>query len=86
MFVILSYIFSAKSDAKVLKICRKYLSHEQRSVFEGVITQAKLAKLKNELKRIIDTDADSIRIYEFESLRYASKESIGVTQNDDNIL
>ncbi len=86
MFVILSYDVSAKRDAKVLKICRKYLTHEQKSVFEGVITQAELKRLKKELAKIIDTDADSIRIYMFESLRYVSKDSIGVNVKDDNIL
>ena len=86
MFVILTYDVNAKRDAKVMKTCRRYLTHEQKSVFEGVITKAKLDRLKQELKKLIDLDADSICIYEFESLKYTSKEKIGANNYDDNIL
>ena len=86
MFVILTYDVLAKRDAKVLKICRRYLKHEQKSVFEGVITDASLQRLKKDLEKAIDTDMDSINIYEFESMKYTSKEKIGVNHHDDNIL
>ena len=46
MFVILTYDVSAKRDPKVMKISRKYLSHCQKSVFEGMITESKLKRLK----------------------------------------
>lgn len=86
MFVILTYDVNAKRDSKVMKACRRYLTHEQKSVFEGVITEAKLRKLKEELKKLINSDEDSVCIYEFESLKYTSKEKIGVDNYDDNIL
>ncbi len=86
MFVILTYDVNSKRDNKVMKTCRRYLTHEQKSVFEGVITKAKLNKLKNELKELINTDEDSVCIYEFDSLKYTSKEKIGVDYYDDNIL
>lgn len=41
MFVILVYDINIKRNKKVLKICRRYLNHVQKSVFEGVITEAK---------------------------------------------
>ena len=86
MFVILTYDVVAKRDSKIMKICRRYLTHEQKSVFEGVLTEARLRKLKNELKRVIVPEEDSINIYEFESMKYTSKEKLGVNQFDDNIL
>lgn len=86
LFVILTYDVNAKRDSKVMKVCRRYLTHQQRSVFEGVITIAKLKKLKKELEKIIDVKLDSICIYEFESLKYTSKEKIGVNNYEDNIL
>ncbi len=86
MFVILTYDVNAKRDSKVMKACRRYLTHEQKSVFEGVITEAKLRKLKEELKKLVDPAEDSICIYEFESLKYASKEKLGADNYDDNIL
>ena len=86
MFVILTYDVNARRDNKVMKTCRRYLTHEQKSVFEGVITKAKLGKLKGELKKLVNTDEDSICIYKFESLKYTSKEKIGVDNYDDNII
>ena len=55
MFVILVYDINIKRNKKVLKICRRYLNHVQKSVFEGVITEAKLKKSKQSSvkKRIV---------------------------------
>ena len=47
MFIILAYDIHTKRASKVLKICRKYMMHVQKSVFEGDLTEAKLKKLKN---------------------------------------
>ena len=58
MFVIVTYDVNEKRNNKVLKICRKYLVHVQKSVFEGNITEAKLRKLKSELKRTTKTDEE----------------------------
>ena len=86
MFVILTYDVNSKRDSKIMKTCRKYLTHEQKSVFEGVITKAKLDSLKKELKKLVNPNEDSVCIYEFESLKYTAKEKIGVNNYDDNIL
>lgn len=53
MFVILVYDVNKKRDGIVLKTCRKYLKHTQKSVFEGAITESKLDKLKKELQEKI---------------------------------
>ena len=86
MFVIVTYDVNAKKNNKVLKICRKYLLHVQKSVFGGMITEAKLKRLKNELAQVIKKDEDSIMIYRFETLKYSSKEVIGVFEKDTNFL
>ena len=54
MFVIITYDVKSKRDPKVMKTLRKYLTHEQRSVFEGLITPGRLKRLKEELKRIVN--------------------------------
>ncbi|WP_288875936.1 CRISPR-associated endonuclease Cas2 [uncultured Fusobacterium sp.] len=36
---------------KVFKVCKKYLSHYQRSVFKGQITPSSLLRLTDELKK-----------------------------------
>lgn len=86
MFVILSYDINQKRVGKVLKICRKYLAHVHKSVFEGRLTESELNRLKGELGRIIDADKDSVCIYRMESVKYTRKEQIGVTQQMSNII
>lgn len=86
MYVILTYDVAAKRDNKVMKTCRRYLTHDQKSVFEGTLSDAELGHLKKELTKLINTKEDSINIYEFETMKYSTKEKIGVNQDEDNIL
>ena len=53
MYVILVYDIHQKRVGKALKICRKYLIHIQKSVFEGNITESKLKALKEELGHLL---------------------------------
>lgn len=69
-----------------MKICRKYLVHVHKSVFEGNVTDATLRKLKKELATVINVNEDSICIYQMESLKFTRKEQIGVVENFSNIL
>ena len=86
MFVIVVYDINVKRTSKVMKICRKYLEHVQKSVFEGNITEAKLRGLKHELSRVVVRNEDSVMIYKFETLKYTSKEVIGLYQDKSNYL
>lgn len=56
------YDIGEKRVNKVFKICKKYLTHFQKSVFRGEITPSNLISLKNELYKIIDEDEDFICI------------------------
>lgn len=56
------YDVNEKRVQKVFKICKKYLSHFQFSVFRGDVTPAKLIELENELNKIIDKNEDFICI------------------------
>ncbi len=54
MYVVLVYDISKNNNGQkrwshVFKICKKYLSHIQNSVFEGEITKVQLTKLQQEL-------------------------------------
>ena len=86
MFVIVTYDVSAKRVVSVMKTCRKYLTHVQKSVFEGMITEGKLNQLKKELSQIIKCSEDEICIYKIQNLKFTSKEKIGIIKNNDNIL
>lgn len=86
MYVILTYDAKAQRDHKLLKVCRKYLTHEQKSVFEGMLTERELRKLKKELEKVINIEEDSVNIYRFSSLKFSSKEKIGVNAVSVHIL
>lgn len=78
MFIIVVYDINCKRVGKALKICKKYLAHIQKSVFEGNITEGQLKQLKNELLYLInpeeDPEEDAVCIYRFYSAKYAKKE------------
>lgn len=61
-YVILFYDIGEKRVQKVFKVCKKYLSHFQYSVFRGEITPSKLISLKTELNKVIDKNEDFICI------------------------
>ena len=69
-----------------MKICCKYLTHIQNSVFEGTITEGKLNKLKGELEKVIDVKCDAVCIYKFGSTKYSSKEQIGNVPIFSNVI
>ena len=86
MFVILVYDVTERKVAKALKICRKYLTWIQNSVFEGDIGEANLKKLKKELAQVIDKETDSVIIYRFNSLNYSKREVMGIEKNTQDII
>ena len=59
-YAFLFYDVNEKRVQKVFKICKKYLSHFQNSVFSGEITPSKLMKLKLELQKIIVDEEDFV--------------------------
>ena len=84
--MIITYDVSTKRVAKIMKTCRKYLTHVQKSVFEGMITEGKLKQLKGELEPLIECSEDKICIYKIDNLKFTSKEHIGVVNAESNIL
>lgn len=87
MFVILFYDMGVKRVSKALKICRKYLTWTQNSVFEGEITEGNYRKLKYELDKKMDRETDSIIIYILNNTKYSRKEILGIEKNKfENIL
>lgn len=84
MYVILIYDISienggAKVWRNVFKICKKYLTHVQKSVFEGEITPVLLVKLRMELDKYIRDDQDSVIVFSSRQQRWLEKEFWGLT-------
>lgn len=62
----------------VFKICKKYLTHIQKSVFEGNLTELEYMKLKSELNRYIRKDRDSLIVFKSRNDKWLDKEFLGV--------
>lgn len=85
MFVILTYDVGVKRNSKVLKIGRRYLSHVQKSVFEGYISNAKLQRMKKLLVKEIDPMCDQVLIYKLGRGKI-EKEVLGCYDEQSNII
>lgn len=83
MYVVLIYDIitdegGAKVQRKTFKTCKKYLTHIQKSVFEGNLTELKLMELKKELDKYIRRDRDSFIIFKSRDEKWLNKEFLGV--------
>ena len=86
MYLILVYDIREERVYKVLKIARKYLNWVQNSVLEGEISDAGLAKLKQELKEVINHDEDSVVFYLMRTMKYSSREVMGIQKGARDII
>ncbi len=83
MYLILMYDIvmdekGAKVSRNTFKICKKYLTHIQKSVFEGNVTELILLKLKSELNNHIRKDRDSLLLFISRNERWLEKEFLGI--------
>ena len=80
MYIILVYdILSDENGARnIFKICKKYLTNVQKSVFEGEITPVLLKKLNIELGKFIRKDKDSLIIFKSHQEKWLEKEFWGI--------
>lgn len=80
------YDINVKRVTKVLKIGRKYLNGVQNSVLEGEITKAKMEKLKSELRRVINSEEDSIIFYILRNTKYMTWEYLGKEKGGEELI
>ena len=71
------YDVGEKRVQKVFKVCKKYLSHFQKSVFRGEMTPSKLIQLKNDLKKVIDKEEDFVCIIKLMNETVFGEEILG---------
>ena len=82
MYIVLVYDVSqaengARRWSRIFKICKKYLTHIQNSVFEGELSKGQLAQLQKELKEYIDKELDSVIIFKSRQEKWLDKEFLG---------
>lgn len=83
MYIILVYDISLENGGSKIwrdtyKICKKYLSHVQNSVFEGEISESQLFELKKQLSKTIRKDMDSLILFKSRNERWLEKDILGV--------
>ena len=66
-----------KRWSHIFKICKKYLTNIQNSVFEGEISTVQLEKLRRELKPHVNTNLDSVILFKSRSEKWLDKEFWG---------
>ncbi len=81
-YAFVMYDVNEKRVNKVFKVCKKYLSHYQNSVFKGEITPANLVKLKNDLKIVANEDEDFISIIKLLNKNSFDEDKIGQKRNN----
>jgi CRISPR-associated protein Cas2 len=78
MLVIMVYDVGQKRVAKMLKTGRRYLTWVQNSVLEGQLSPGVFAKLKKDVKKIINEEEDSVIFYTWRSEQYTTREIMGI--------
>ncbi len=77
------YDVGEKRVQKVFKVCKKYLSHFQKSVFRGEMSPSKLISLKSELKHVINEQEDFICIIKLMNDNVFGEDVLGVGAGDN---
>ena len=82
MYIVLVYDVSQEENgarrwSRIFKICKKYLTHIQNSVFEGELSKGQLAQLQIELIEYIDKELDCVIIFKSRQEKWLDKEFWG---------
>ncbi|WP_055591558.1 CRISPR-associated endonuclease Cas2 [Streptomyces hirsutus] len=65
MYVVVVYDTLAKRNSHILRTCRQYLHHVQRSVFEGQLSDAQLRRFQAAVESVLDLTYDNVLVYTF---------------------
>ncbi|TDN38620.1 CRISPR-associated endonuclease Cas2 [Hymenobacter sp. UV11] len=76
MYIILVYDMKQQRVSRMLKLCRRYLHWIQNSVFEGEISEVKLAELLAKARTIMDEE-DSLILFKSRTQQWLEKQVVG---------
>lgn len=71
------YDVGEKRVQRVFKICKKYLSHFQNSVFRGEMTPSRFVQLRTELNQAINKEEDFVCIIKLMNNNVFEEETLG---------
>lgn len=86
MIVLLTYDVKNTRLKAVRRVCIRYLSATQRSVFEGVLTEKQYLILSNELRDVIDPSYDAVTLYRIYPGHSYKREDLGIITIVSSIL
>lgn len=78
MYALVVYDVGVERVEKVRRWLIRYLCWVQNSVFEGELSEGRLAELKDGVKGIIDIEGDSVYIYVMSDRKWLNKDVIGI--------
>ncbi len=84
MYLILVYDINTETKEgrkrlpKVMRKCRQFLHHTQKSVFEGEISEAKLFELRTAIEKLINKDEDYVVIFKLPNKNNLERSNIGI--------
>lgn len=82
-YAFLFYDVKENRVQKVFKVCKKYLSHFQYSVFRGEMTPSKFISLRNDLNKVINKDEDFVCIIKLMNENVFGEEILGSPSRDN---
>lgn len=77
MYVILVYDVNVERVGKVCKYLKRYLPRVQNSVFEGELSDSKLATMKAGLFKLLDSREDSVLLWVLRDARWVERQTMG---------
>jgi len=82
-YAIIVYDVQADRTPKFLKYLRRYLTHVQNSVFEGQLTEGKLAEVESDLEAMLEP-GESVICYRMSAEDYVTRSVFGEDPMDDS--
>lgn len=80
MYVLVVYDTAVQRNPQILRVCRQYLHHVQRSVFEGELSVAQLRRFRAAVQNVIDREYDNVLVYSFPPGTTAQRQEWGVAE------
>lgn len=76
VYAVIVYDVEAERTRLYRKLLRRYLHHVQNSVFEGEITEGKLAEVTNDLEGLLKV-GESVIVYRMAGESYVTRNVLG---------
>jgi len=78
VYIIVVYDVGVERVGKVCNYMRQYLPRVQNSVFEGDLSESKLARMKSGLRKLLVDNHDSVIIWTARDSHWTDREILGV--------